>query len=112
MACFEGVISVVKAEYMDLAFGQFDQSRIFLETNMPVNDGLMVSKPCSDPELARRLYRVMLLGHCSLIIPGEEGFIVTSAEDLKEMPKDARTSLGPAKVASTEEAFLKLYHSA
>jgi hypothetical protein len=109
LECFEGVITARSADYIDVAFGPQDSSTIYFDVDNEVETGVMVSRPCGDPGLARRLYRLMCLGNCVLYTPGEDGYIVASSQATDHMPDDMKECLGEAQVARDETEFVAMY---
>lgn len=109
LECFDGVISDRRADSIDVTFGPQDDSTIYFEVESDEDTGVMVSRPCGDPGLARCLYRLMRLGNCVLFTPEEEGCIVVSSEAADHMPDDMKEYLGEAQVAADEATFVAMY---
>ncbi len=111
LECFDGVISDRSDSYIDVAFGPHNTSSIYFEVAKDTDTGVTVNRPCGDPGLAKRLYRLMQLGNCVLFTPGEDGFIVISEQAAEHMPDDMKECLGEPEIAGNEEAFVAMYNN-
>ena len=109
LRCFSGFIASQAADGVDLEFGPADSCVAYFDTTGSTTSGFLLSRPRGDRRLGECLYAVMQLGHFSLLIPGEEGVIVSSAAAVQHMPHDMLQELGGARVPKDLDDFQLLF---
>lgn len=96
--------------YVDIAFDDGSTCSIFIDTELPYNDNIMISRPC-EGKLGDCVYEIMNLGNFVFFEPDGKHMIIINPDVHKHLPPDMIDTLGEPVIAQTMEEFLELYNN-
>jgi hypothetical protein len=106
---FEPYIVKRDSTCLDLEFDIQNHCTIYLDTDAPMTDGMMISRPCGAEALVRCLYEVMQLGYFVFYEPDGDAPITLLPETEAHLMEGMVESLGAPAVAASWEEFYKLW---
>lgn len=107
---FNDYIVLKEQTYIDIDFGEGDTCTIYIDTEMPYNNCVVISRPC-EGKLCEFVYKIMGLGNFVFYEPDGKHMIIINPAVSEHLHEDMIETLGEPVIATTFEAFRELYNN-